>query len=151
MTIEEANDRIHFLRLWFFGVAEEGDAFTNAKKKDEFVSALKMAEKALEKQLPTREDKYEKEQRKKCLEEYGAIASELHHINYIIKEAWIHGGDTGGTYDINEEELVKVMNCYLRYKGWDSVAFVADIPYEAIKYAMHPKTLFEKMVEEDEQ
>ena len=42
----------------------------------------------------------------------------LGHINNIIYNAYLHGADTGGGYNCNEEELIKSMNRFLKWSGY---------------------------------
>lgn len=42
---------------------------------------------------------------------------EIKLINDIIKEAIIHGVDSGGSYEQNEEDLTRAVNNWLSYKG----------------------------------
>lgn len=38
-------------------------------------------------------------------------------LNEIIHEAIIHGGDSGGAYCVNDEDLIKKMKDYLNWTG----------------------------------
>lgn len=40
-------------------------------------------------------------------------------INSLIEEAIVHGGDSGGAYFNNEEDLIKAMKRFLRMSGLD--------------------------------
>lgn len=42
---------------------------------------------------------------------------EIELINNIIANAIIHGADSGGSYEQNEEELTRVVNEWLKFKG----------------------------------
>lgn len=45
------------------------------------------------------------------------IGTEIKLVNRIIAEAVWHGADSGGSYDQNEEELVKSIGEWLAFKG----------------------------------
>ena len=55
------------------------------------------------------------------------IIKEIELINKIIYEAIIHGGDSGGPYNINFEDLEKSVNNWLKFKNLtDEYKFVND-------------------------
>ena len=45
------------------------------------------------------------------------IEKEINIVNNFIEQSIYHGGDSGGPYFSNEEELVEVIKIYLEYKG----------------------------------
>lgn len=48
---------------------------------------------------------------------HNSISEEIKIINNIVAQAIIHGGDPGGSYDINEENLVSALNDWLECKN----------------------------------
>ena len=48
---------------------------------------------------------------------HSSINEEIRIINNIVVQAIIHGGDPGGSYDTNEENLVSVLNDWLECKN----------------------------------
>lgn len=46
------------------------------------------------------------------------MKQEIQIVNKIIKEAVIHGADSGGSYDQNEHDLIAAINEWLIFKGW---------------------------------
>lgn len=45
------------------------------------------------------------------------MEKEIELINNIIAEAIIHGADSGGSYEQNEEDLTKAVNEWLKFKS----------------------------------
>lgn len=45
---------------------------------------------------------------------------EIALINKIISEAVMHGADSGGSYDSNEEDLTEAITNWLKFKGIDN-------------------------------
>lgn len=54
---------------------------------------------------------------------------EIQLINEVIANAVLHGGDKGGSYDSNEEELLRVMNKLL-----GRINLSVKSPYYKIKF-----------------
>ena len=48
---------------------------------------------------------------------HSSINEEIRIINNIVVQAIIHGGDPGGSYDTNEENLVSALNDLLECKN----------------------------------
>ncbi len=65
------------------------------------------------------------------------------HFNEIIEQAIIHGGDTGGAYCCNEEELLKVISRFLSWMGLDE--------YLTIYKDDFPKLLVKNKIEKNEE
>lgn len=45
------------------------------------------------------------------------MREEIELINKIIAEAVMHGADSGGSYDSNEENLTEAITDWLKFKG----------------------------------
>lgn len=54
----------------------------------------------------------------------------MDYINKIIEEAVIHGGDTGGAYFTNMDNLVSKMRGFRRWAGLEEykICVINDIP-----------------------
>ena len=63
------------------------------------------------------------------------IESLCEHLNDIIEQAIIHGGDNDGPYCINEEELIKHIKIFLGWIGLDKYVIIynSSIPKLLIK------------------
>lgn len=48
------------------------------------------------------------------------MRDEIALINKIIAEAVMHGADSGGSYDSNEEDLTEAITDWLKFKGIDN-------------------------------
>lgn len=53
---------------------------------------------------------------------------EIQIINKIIEEAVIHGADSGGSYDQNEEGLLRAINDWLEMKDLSTEYEIVEIP-----------------------
>jgi len=56
---------------------------------------------------------------------YSRPSSEVlaEHINEMISQAVVHGGDAGGPYCSNDEKLIESMKSFSKWYGLDSEGF----------------------------
>lgn len=66
------------------------------------------------------------------MEDYASLCESamMNYINEIIEEAVIHGGDTGGAYFINMDNLVSKMRNFRKWAGLEEykICVVNHIP-----------------------
>ena len=52
------------------------------------------------------------------------IRKEIQLLNKIIVEATFYGGDSGGPYCCNPEDLVQYLSEYIVFRGWQDFCIV---------------------------
>ena len=52
------------------------------------------------------------------------IRKEIQMLNKIITEATFYGGDAGGPYCCNSEDLIKYLIEYIVFRGWSDFCIV---------------------------
>lgn len=63
------------------------------------------------------------------------------YLNDIIEQAIIHGGDVGGAYFVNKEELIKSIKTFIDWTGLNKylIIYKSDFPKLLIKNNLENK------------
>ena len=63
-----------------------------------------------------------------------SIDQEIDMINKIILHGILHGADSGGSYNSNEERLISTINNWIKYKSLENEYCVSKIDIEFKEY-----------------
>lgn len=73
---------------------------------------------------------------------------EIALINKIVREAVLHGADTGGSYDSNERGLTRALQMHIDFKGIFNDYTVANVKFGCQRI---PQLVGRKYILEEEQ
>ena len=101
-----------------------------------------------------RRERYKRDRHLELLRNYHTISIELEFINDMIYQSYLHGSDGHGGWNANEEELIKSMEHFLKWKGYEEIAYVVSVPdnlKEGLAFALMPYEKLEKFVENEKE